>query len=109
MLLTKKDKEIIQNGTFMQQTEALIGHFEDEAWVKEAHTFLKMIMKLTEPQKEVLKLVTKKPRPMVDIIFESKHEYADRILLQLKKKGLVESSQMKIPGHKRTWLGYKRR
>ena len=107
-MLSDKDKEIIVNGTFMQQTEALIKHFEDESWIKEAHAYFKMIMKLTEPQKLVWKLVWKKPRPMVDILFESRHEHADRILLQLQKKGLVESTQMKAPGRKRTWLGYKR-
>ena len=44
-MLTKKDKEIIENGTFMQQMEAMIEHFEDDVWIKEAHAFLKKVMK----------------------------------------------------------------
>lgn len=107
-MLSDEDKEIIKNGTFMQQMEALIEHFEDEAWIKEAHSFLKMIMKLTPSQKDILKLITTEPIRAIDIIEKSGNPYADKILLQLQKKCLIESLQMTISGHKRTWLGYKR-
>ena len=44
-MLTKKDKEIIENGTFMQQTGALIEHFDDDTWIREAHALLRKVMK----------------------------------------------------------------
>lgn len=44
ILLTDEDKEIIKSGTFMQQSGLLMKHFEDETWIKEAHTYLKTIL-----------------------------------------------------------------
>ena len=40
-MLSKQDKKIIREGTFMQQTSLLIDHFDDksEEWIKEARRY----------------------------------------------------------------------
>lgn len=44
MMLTDEDKELIGKGTFIQQTGLLVEHFNDEAWIEEAHAYLKKTM-----------------------------------------------------------------
>jgi hypothetical protein len=42
-MLSEKDKEILKNGDFMEQTSLLIDHFNDESkgWVKEAREYFR--------------------------------------------------------------------
>ena len=44
-MLSDKEKNILKNGSFMEQSSLLLNKFNDERWIKEANKYFRKIHK----------------------------------------------------------------